>query len=126
MEFDVVLGLGRIVAGTSKSFSFTIQENLTPFVPTNLFITIYDEATGQIVNTKNEFELTPVGDYVNVSGLATVPLSPADNTLLNTLLKPVAEVHRIRMRWTWSGGTKVGKGLAYLTVEPQDKERDAA
>lgn len=123
---DVIKDFGTIVEGTTGQLQFTIAEAGAGFVPDALYLTLYDQATGAIINSRNAYSLTPVSTYVNPQGVCTFNLAIADSVLLNTKLVKLQETHRVEFQWTWSSGTRVGHILGKFIVEPQDKEPDSA
>jgi len=120
---DPVVPLGRVVEGTTKTFTFEIADNGVGFQPEEIYLSIWDIGSGTTVMA--ETNLTPIANYVTSVGATTIRLTAANNALINTFLTKVAETHRIMCRWIWSSGTKSGKALFDLAVDPQTKTADA-
>ena len=121
-ELEPTTYLGRVIEGTSKSFTFTIAHNGTGFQPEALFLSIWDKETGAVILA--ETALTPIGTYVTGAGVATIFLSTAHNALVNTYLRKETEIHRVMARWTWtsSAGAEAGKAMFDIKVDPHVTE----
>lgn len=119
---DPINDLGTTIAGATGVISFTILESGSPLVPTNLWVTIYDEESGTSILTKTA--LSPVGTYVNGSGVLTYQVALSHSGLVSTDLEPKAEFHRFLFEWDWLSGARVGKWLGRIRVEPDTKQPD--
>lgn len=107
-----------IFNATSALLTGTIKNNAgAGFQPTTLTITIRNRGTGAIVNSKSDTALTPIGTYVTAGGVVSIPLTPADNTLVGTGDK---EIHRIVLKWTYNAGADAGAAFIDYTVQKPD------
>lgn len=113
------------VEGETTQITFTITEAGSGLVPTNLWVTIYDEATGTIINSRSRVALSPVPTYVSPAGVLTFNLDAADCVLLNTDTVKHSEVHRIIFEFNWLAGARVGFLLGRWTVQSKEKQPDA-
>ena len=111
--------------GETHSFTTTITEGGSGLVPTNLFITLYDEATGSVINSNSRLALTPVTTYINPSGVLTFNFTPADCVLVGTLAEKINEIHRVVFEFNWLSATRVGFIAGRWTVKPTQKQPDA-
>ena len=124
---DTLVDLGLdpgFIDGETTQVTFTIEESGTGLVPDNLWVTIFDEATGAYVNNRNRFELTPVSNYVDGQGVLTFNLAIADCALLNDKLTLLPEYRRIIFEWDWLTATRVGYFLGRWRIRPRRKEAD--
>lgn len=110
--------------GETHSVTSTITESGSGLVPDNLWITIYDEATGGIVNTKNRTALSPVSTYIDAQGVLTYNFEKNDCVLLNALTEKVAETHRVIFEFSWLSAARVGFIVANWNVKPTQKQLD--
>jgi len=111
--------------GETHTFTSTITEGGSGLVPTNLWITVYDEATGSVINSRSRASLTPVATYINPSGVLTFNFDPLDCVLVGTLTEKIAEVHRVIFEFNWLATSRVGFIAANWIVKPTHKQLDA-
>jgi len=110
--------------GETHSVSTTITEGGSGLVPDNLWVTIYDEASGDIINSRDRQVLTPVSTYINPSGVLTFNFDPADCVLVNTLTEGQAETHRVIFEFNWLSASRVGFIVCNWKVKPTRKQLD--
>lgn len=78
------------------------------FKPETLTLTLYDVATGTIINNRNHVSIRDAnGGTVSIDGLLTLQLDPADTVIVTPASSQ--ERHIALLEWTWSGGTKTGR-----------------
>lgn len=83
---------------------------------TTLTLTLYDKASGSIINNRSAQDvLNQNGVTVDGSGAFTFTMTPADNPILNDTLEK--EIHVALFQWTWAVGAKAGKYEIYLTIK---------
>lgn len=89
--------------GTTPLIEFDIQDPETGagFPPTALILTLWDAATGAIVNARNGVNIT---SSVDAQGHVKFWLTAADMAILNPL--NVSETRRALFTWTWLGGER--------------------
>ncbi len=74
---------------------------------TTLKLTLYNLASGAIINSVNEVSILNAGrGTVDVSGNLVLTLLPADGVIVDDTLK--FERHLALIEWTYAGGTKSG------------------
>ena len=110
--------------GETHSVTSTITEGGSGLVPTNLWITIRDEATGSIVGGRDRSSLTPVTTYIDPQGVLTYNFLVTEVSLLSTLTEKISEVHRVTFEFNWLATTRVGFIIANYTVNPITKQLD--
>lgn len=85
----------------------TILEELT--------LTLYDKASGQIVNNVDAIDILNAGrGTVDSLGMLTLKLLPEDTPIIDTT--KAKEQHAAFIRWTWDLGTKAGGHILFHTV----------
>ena len=118
-----VTDFGVFIEGDTGSIEFTItDQDGTAFTPDDLYVTIYDEETGTIINGRNGTTDIKATAMTGEAGEVVFNLTAADCVLLNTYLKQVDEVHRAMFKWTWVSGsdTRVKWRLGQFTVKPRE------
>lgn len=108
---------------TSFEWVFTItKKDGTPLAGSaisQLTLTIQDTGEGAaVVNGRSDFVLAPASSYVDINGIAIIPLTRADNVMAVSGAKK--EVHFVMVKWTYNGGTD--KNLAfgqYTLIDPE-------
>jgi len=76
------------------------------FQPTELRFTLYDRATGQIINSRNNINLTPIGTYVSAGGVLVHTLARTDQVLASA--SAGSEIHVLRYKWIYTAGADAG------------------
>jgi hypothetical protein len=99
-------------------FTGVLKDETTEIVPggslTTLTLTLYNKADRTIINSRNKHSILNVnGGSVDVNGVFTLTLAPADMTIVRTVKSQ--EVHVALLEWTYSS-TKAGKHLIEFTV----------
>ena len=84
--------------------SFTVEIDFTDddgsaFVPTTLAVTLYDDVTKEIINSRNASNLTPVSTYIS-AGTLSFDFAVADAALIDSTKK--FEIHVAEFLMTWS------------------------
>ena len=114
----------QIAEKTRQRLTFIIRDDQNPPVPipgANLDfvkLTLYDEKTGDIINTRDEVDVLALPDLtVDVNGKAIMLFAPADNVLVGTAPVPSQEVHVAHFDYQWdTDPLKVGRHLVRLQV----------
>jgi hypothetical protein len=100
---------GKLYIDTTGRITATILKDdgtaLAGSVVTALTLTIRNrDASNTVINGRNESALTPVATYLSEAGALTIDLLPADNVLIDST--KYEEVHRVIVKWTYTGGAK--------------------
>jgi len=83
---------------------------------TTLTLTLYDQSTGTIINSRNAQDvLNTNGVTVNSSGNLVWIIDPDDNAIVTSTSK--VEKHIALFAWTWDSGNKAGKHEVMLHVK---------
>lgn len=83
---------------------------------TTLTLTLYDKATGTIINNRNAQNVLNVnGVTVDGSGNLVWVMTPDDNAILTAASK--VEKHIALFQWTWDSGAKAGKHEVTIQVK---------
>ena len=77
-------------------------------------LTLYDKATGTILNSRDAQSINNANGGTVTSGVLTLELSYLDNALHNA--NRATEAHVALIEYTWAGGTKYGKKEITFTV----------
>lgn len=102
-----------VMAGTTSRLTGQIvDENNEGFKPDTVVLTLFDKNTRSIINGRDEFDVRPL---VSDTGLLSFELTPADNTIVNSIRR--VEVHEITIEWTWSGGNRKGAATIEFTLK---------
>ena len=116
-----------VLEKTTAQYTATLKDEAGVVIPsadlTTLTLTLYDEATGAIINSRdNQNVLNATGVSIDASGLLTWTMDPDDNAIVDTSLAPGrTELHVARFDFTWSGGGKTGRRLILVEVRQLDK-----
>jgi len=117
----------NVVEETNPPIYFKVVNKLTGTGLTldSLTLTLYDEATGTIINSRNKQDvLNANGVTVNLSGpdVGEVAWQPdsADMKIV-TLNTRSPERHIALWEWTWTGGSRYGKREMLIPVEDLSK-----
>lgn len=110
---------------TSPVYSFVLKDENGVVVPgsslTTLTVTLFDTASRQIINSRNEQDAKNANQVtVNSSGVVTFSMLPADTIIVGNVKPGEKETHALHFRWTWSAGTKAGEHLVELLVVARD------
>lgn len=124
MALEVVNKMGTVTEGDTPQVEFQILEAGTGLVPDSLFLSIYNEETGAVINSRNESALTPVSSFIDPQGVLKYNLAMAETVILNTKTVRDAEPRRVRLRWTWLTNSRQGTWLGRMLVVPKDKQLD--
>lgn len=83
---------------------------------TTLTLTLYDLASETILNSRNRQNVLNANNVIiDVAGVLTWTMQPADNVLVDTTAKQ--ERHVALFEWTWDSGGKAGKYEVKIDVE---------
>jgi hypothetical protein len=81
-----------------------------------LTLTLYDKATGTIINSRNDQDvLNTNGVSVDGSGNVVWIMEPEDNAVVTATSK--VEKHIALFEWTWDSGNKEGRHEVVLQVK---------
>lgn len=99
----------------TQRLTFTLKDETGAVIPgtslTTCTFTLYDQATGVIVNSRNGVD---VKANIDGSGLMTLILTPADGQILNDAL--TFETHVALFQWTYNTGASRGEYEVALVV----------
>jgi len=100
-----------IAEGATPALNFVVQDENGAALPaaslTTLELTLYDKASGTIINTRNNQNALNANNVtVDGSGNGKFQTVAADTAILDAT-KPMEE-HVTKFKWTWASGTKVG------------------
>lgn len=113
----------RIVnEGTTANYSAVVTDENGDAVGsgslTTLTLTLYDDRTGQIINSRNEQNvLNQQGVTVDGSGNLEWTISRDDNPILHENDYSGYEDHIAIFHWTWDSGNKSGRHEIKLRVK---------
>lgn len=111
--------LAPIVERTTAKYTATVQDEAGAAIPgaslTTLTFTLYDKSTGTIINSRDHVD---VKSMVDVAGLLTLELKPADNVILDDSLG--YEHHVALFEFTY-GDDNRGTHVAALLVQNVSK-----
>ncbi len=97
----------------------TIRDGAGNAVPaaslTTLALTLFDRATGTVINSRNAVSiLNTNGGTVTSGGVLTLTLSPSDMALVSQ--SAAQETHVAFLRWTYNAGADAGEQEVVFTV----------
>jgi hypothetical protein len=121
--YDIGLDPG-FYEGETHTVTSTITEGGSGLVPDNLWITIYEESSGDIINSKNRAVLSPVSTYITPAGILTYNFLPDDCVLVGTLDVRASEIHRVIFEFNWLSAARVGFIVGNWKVKPTMKQLD--
>lgn len=87
----------------------------------SLVATLFDEATGAAINSRNSQNVLDANNGTVASdGTLTLRLGPSDAAIVGSSLSAGdVELHRLRLRWTWSDGVATRTGVDEWIVRVQ-------
>tara|TARA_R110000824_G_scaffold110495_11_gene258558 strand:- start:3879 stop:4271 length:393 start_codon:yes stop_codon:yes gene_type:complete len=90
---------------------------------TAITLTLYDEYSGTIINSRNDQDVKNVNNVVITSGgILTWSIQPADNAIINTTLRTNSyELHVALFEYTWDAGDSAGKHELEIVVRQLNK-----
>ncbi|MDB4263164.1 hypothetical protein N9842_03055 [Porticoccaceae bacterium] len=90
---------------------------------TAITLTLYDEYSGTIINSRTDQDVKNANNVVITSGgVLTWSIQPADNAIINTTLRTNSyEFHVALFEYTWDSGSSAGKHELELVVRQLDK-----
>ena len=109
---------------TTRRYTATIQDETGAAIPaaslTTLKLTLYDRATGAVINTRDDQNVLNANDVtVDGNGLLTWTMKPADNPILNDAL---AQEHHVALfEFTYASGAKRGQHEVDFVVRNASK-----
>jgi hypothetical protein len=118
--------LGRVREKSTGQYTATLADELEVVIPlaslTTLKLTLYDVATGTILNTRNLQDVLNANNvtYHGTSGLLTWSVQPADHAIVSTRGQ-IAERHRAVFDFTWNAGAKRDWHAVEFLVEADPK-----
>jgi hypothetical protein len=87
--------------------TLTEEDGVTGFQPTTLVLTLYDDRTGAIINSREALNVLNANiGTVSSEGAVALLFTPADMAVVGGV---PYETHVALLEWTWSGGTKAGR-----------------
>jgi hypothetical protein len=102
------IDIGEITERTTPLITFQFLDHAgAGFKPTTLTLTIYDEETAAIVNSRTQTVALDTLITVDVNGNAEWIPASADTQILNA--DGLDEIHIALLEWTWAVGAKHGK-----------------
>lgn len=114
---DLVTYLGEYWVGQTAVVNFQIVDYLgTNFKPTTFHVTLIDEETGSVINSRSGITDEIASVASNPAGYVTFTLLPADMQMISTTTRLRAETHRLIFRWTWNAGANVGFRVCNFTL----------
>jgi len=101
-------------------FTFTDEAGATIVAGVSTCVlTLYDKLTGQILNGRSGQSVNGVNGGTITSGVLTLVLSEADNTMYSQVRRQ--EEHVALIEYSWAGGTRYGKKEVVFSVANQAK-----
>lgn len=77
--------------------------------------TLFAKSTRRVINGRSGQDLLDAnGGKVFVDGAFEVALQPADNAIVENTQEGQAEIHVLRLTWTWNDGGTVRTGIEEL------------
>jgi len=105
----------RVDEGTSAKYTAGITDESEEYIAlsdlTAITLTLYDYATGTIINSREDQDVKNTNDVViSITGLLTWTMKPADNIIVTAAMhKNAYEKHVALFEYTWDSGTNAGK-----------------
>lgn len=105
-----------IAEESSAKISGTLDDlDGTGFKPETLTLTLYDQATGEVINSRDAQSILDAnGGTVSSAGAFELTLSPDDNVIVGSGRR---ETHVALIAWTWDSGAKEGRAEVHITIE---------
>jgi hypothetical protein len=99
MEANIYVAPGVVLEGTTSRLTglITREDGVTGFKPDTITLTLYDKATGTVINGRDAADVSAA---VDVSGNLSLELTPADNAIVSS--SKGWEVHRALIEWAWA------------------------
>ena len=117
----------KLDEGTSAKYTATIYDETETAILladlTTITLTLYDYATGVIINSRNAQDVKNTNDVtITAAGILAWTIKPADNAIITTALhKSAYERHIALFEYTWDSGTNAGKHELELEVRQLNK-----
>jgi hypothetical protein len=118
--------LTPVFEGASARLTATIA-GLTGvgFKPTTCTLLLYDEATGEVINSRTRVNVRDAnGGTISSDGALVFELTPDDNVIVTPGRSVQRERHIALFEFTWDSGTKAGKHEVEFTVVDSDQVDD--
>lgn len=90
---------------TTPILGLTLVDELGAVIttPTTVVGTLYDVSSGQVINSRTNFDLTPF----MTAGVLSWRTAKLDMAVFSTK-KDYNELHRLLVQWTWNSGNQSG------------------
>lgn len=121
----------RVNEKCSASYSCVIQDENGTAIPgsslTTLKLTLYDQASDAIINSRDHQSVLGVdpavlnGGKVDASGNFTLALAPEDNPVVGTPVVNGSERHIAPLEYTYASGAKAGRTEVQIDVANLNK-----
>lgn len=117
----------RVDEGTSAKYTAGITDESEAYIAladlTAITLTLYDYATGTIINSREDQNVKNANDVViSSAGLLTWTLKPADNIIVTAAMhKNAYEKHVALFEYTWNSGDDAGKHELEFEVRQLNK-----
>ena len=108
-----------IAENASARFTGVLKDEGGSTIPaaslTTLTLTIYDQATGAVINSRNDVSiLNANGGVVDGSGNLVMQFDPADNAIQDAT--KILEPHIWLFEWSWLSGARAGRQEVLVKV----------
>lgn len=122
--YDFRTEIGEVLAEkTTRRFTFTVRDADGAAVPaasmSSLTLDLYNRDPARTVIAAARNILNANGGTVDSSGAGVLELSAADNAIVRPGVRE--ETHVALLSWSYSGGSKLGKGEIVFRVANLDK-----
>ena len=117
----------KLDEGTLAKYTATIIDEAETAIAlsamTTLTLTLYDEETGTVINSRNDQDVLNTNNVtVSSAGLLTWLIQPGDNAIVGTRRRAGQyEKHVALFEYTWSSGSKASKHELTLEIRQLDK-----
>ena len=102
----------KIQAGESCNLTGTLKDTSGVAVtPATLLLTLYDETSGAIVNSRNGQDVNGANGGTVVDGVYTIELDASDTAIMGNLATGSTQNRIARVAYTWDDGDSTRTGI---------------